>query len=108
MISKELTALENRIRSSATDGSTISTQLETNQKIIARVTDGIYREPWAAFRELIANSYDADASYVVVETDPPRFDQITVRDDGLGMSPWNASLRIEEHRRQLQADTDRS
>ena len=87
MISKELTALENRIRSSATDGSTISTQLETNQKIIARVTDGIYREPWAAFRELIANSYDADASYVVVETDPPRFDQITVRDDGLGMSP---------------------
>ena len=80
-------ALAQDILASANDGqTTVETQLKTSQRIIARVTDGIYREPWAAFRELIANSYDADASHVVIETDVPNFDQITVRDDGIGMS----------------------
>ena len=84
---EDLDTLEKRIRSSADDQEPVETTLETNQRIIARVTDGIYREPWAAFRELIANAYDADASHVVVETGAPEFNQITVRDDGIGMSP---------------------
>ncbi|WP_369157003.1 ATP-binding protein [Candidatus Thiodiazotropha sp. LNASS1] len=65
----------------------IRTELATSQRIIARVTDGIYREPWAAFRELIANAYDADATRVIVKTGAPDFEQVIVRDDGLGMSP---------------------
>ena len=69
------------------DGAPIQTELATSQRIIARVTDGIYREPWAAFRELIANAYDADATRVVVETGAPDFKQVTVRDNGNGMSP---------------------
>ena len=36
---------------------------------------------------MIANAYDADASYVVIETGQPEFDRMTVRDDGIGMSP---------------------
>ena len=80
-------ALAQQIRDSVDSQDTIETKLATNQRIIARVTDGIYREPWAAFRELIANAYDADASHVVVETGVPKFDQIVVRDDGIGMSP---------------------
>ena len=81
-------ALAQDILASANDGqTTVETQLKTSQRIIARVTDGIYREPWAAFRELIANAYDADATHVVVETGVPEFNQITVRDDGIGMSP---------------------
>jgi len=80
-------ALAQEIREKASTGETVETSLSTNQRIIGRVTDGIYREPWAAFRELIANAYDADAQTVVIETSAPHFDKITVRDDGNGMSP---------------------
>ena len=65
----------------------VRTELATSQRIIARVTDGIYREPWAAFRELIANAYDADATRVVIETGAPDFEQVIVRDNGSGMNP---------------------
>lgn len=68
-------------------GTIVTTELATSERIIARVTDGIYREPWAAFRELISNAYDADATRVVVETGAPDFTQVTVRDNGIGMSP---------------------
>ena len=78
--------LAERIRQNADGGEAVQAELAANQRIIARVTDGIYREPWAAFRELVANAYDADATHVVVETGAPEFDQITVRDDGIGMS----------------------
>ena len=78
--------LAERIRQNADGGEAVQAELAANQRIIARVTDGIYREPWAAFRELVANAYDADATHVVVETGAPEFDQITVRDDGVGMS----------------------
>ena len=87
MNDNKLNELESRIRNSAQDGQPVKTQLKTSERIIARVTDGIYREPWAAFRELIANAYDADATEVIIETDAPRFAQITVRDNGIGMSP---------------------
>src|SRR6218665_3105886 len=79
--------LADEIRNKADSGEAIETDLATNQRIISRVTDGIYREPWAAFRELIANAYDADATNVVVETGAPHFDKVVVRDDGNGMSP---------------------
>lgn len=65
----------------------VRTELATSQRIIARVTDGIYREPWAAFRELIANAYDADATRVIIETGAPDFQQVIVRDNGSGMAP---------------------
>lgn len=68
-------------------GDSVTSTLATSQRIIARVTDGIYREPWAAFRELIANAYDADATRVIVETGAPDFSQIIVRDNGNGMTP---------------------
>ena len=68
-------------------GDTVRSTLATSERIIARVTDGIYREPWAAFRELIANAYDADATRVIVETGAPDFRQVIVRDNGNGMTP---------------------
>ena len=79
--------LEADIRANADTHEPVRTTLSTSERIIARVTDGIYREPWAAFRELVANAYDADASYVVIETGQPDFERMTVRDDGIGMSP---------------------
>lgn len=62
------------------------TKLETDEKVLARVTDGIYRFPASAIRELISNAYDADAENVIIETDVPRFETMTIRDDGNGMS----------------------
>ena len=79
--------LAEKIRARADSQQAVETTLATSERIIARVTDGIYREPWAAFRELVVNAYDADASYVVIETGQPDFHRMVVRDDGIGMSP---------------------
>src|SRR5205085_242449 len=61
--------------------------LKTDERVIARITDGIYRQPGSAFRELISNAYDADATRVVIKTDAPRFERISIEDNGLGMTP---------------------
>lgn len=63
------------------------TKLQTDERVIARVTDGIYRQPGSAIRELISNAFDADATKVVIKTDRPRFREITISDNGNGMSP---------------------
>lgn len=68
-----------------------STVLKTDQKVLARITDGIYRQISSALRELICNAYDADAENVYIDTDFPRFNRIIVRDDGNGMSPASLS-----------------
>lgn len=68
------------------EGKSAITTLKTNERVIARVTDGIYRQPASALRELISNAWDADANSVTILTDAPRFSKIYVRDDGAGMS----------------------
>ena len=83
--------LSEKIRGAVQSGHPVETELATNQRIIARVTDGIYREPWAAFRELVANAYDADATQVTIETGVPEFGHLVVRDDGIGMQPETLS-----------------
>jgi len=62
-------------------------KLETDDRVLARITEGIYRQPASALRELISNAYDADATEVVILTDAPRFQEISVRDNGHGLSP---------------------
>lgn len=70
--------------------------LKTDDRVLARITDGIYRQPSSALRELISNAYDADATEVYIETDAPRFSQIEVRDNGLGMDE-EALSRLIHH-----------
>ncbi len=65
----------------------VETVLRTSDRVLARITDGIYRQPGSALRELLANAYDADATRVTVTTDRPRFRTIRVEDNGIGMSP---------------------
>lgn len=60
--------------------------LQTDEKVIARITDGIYRQPGSALRELLANAFDADATEVIIDTDVPRFSRMVIRDNGRGMS----------------------
>src|SRR5713101_4523826 len=75
------------IRESQGSDKVVQTTLKTDERVIARVTDGIYRQPGSAIRELISNAYDADATRVVIKTDAPRFERIYVEDDGHGMEP---------------------
>ncbi len=74
----------------------IQTTLRTDARVIARVTDGIYRQPGSALRELISNAYDADATRVNIHTDRPRFRRMVIEDDGIGMSP-NALAHLLYH-----------
>ena len=68
-------------------GEAAAGQLETNDRIIARVTDGIYREPWSACRELVSNAYDADATRVSIDCDYPFFNENASAMTALG---WTA------------------
>jgi len=81
------TALADKIVKARHDGSSIETVLKTDDRVIARVTDGIYRQPGSALRELISNAYDADATHIHIDTDAPRFGTVKITDDGVGMSP---------------------
>jgi len=85
-----------KTKASTSAESFVRTVLETDERVIARVTDGIYRQPGSALRELISNAYDADARKVVIKTDAPRFDRISVEDDGHGMSP-EVLVRLIKH-----------
>lgn len=78
--------LAEKIRTSSKDN-VVETTLDTDAKVLSRITDGIYRQPASALRELISNAFDADATEVLIQTDRPRFDKISVTDDGNGMSP---------------------
>ena len=74
------------IKDTVNSGGHAKTTLSTDQRVLARITDGIYRQPASALRELVFNAYDADAEHVWIQTDAPRFSQITVTDDGMGMT----------------------
>jgi hypothetical protein len=78
--------IEQELISNLNKGIAQETKLETDDKVLARITDGIYRLPGSAIRELISNAFDADAENVYVDTDAPRFNSMTIRDDGNGMS----------------------
>ena len=91
--------LEADILANADSHQAVRTTLATSERIIARVTDGIYREPWAAFRELAANAYDADASYVVIATGQPRVRSRDCPGRRRRHVSQDTRLRSEQHRR---------
>lgn len=94
-------AIENRsdlsdwLADPSNDGRLVRTTLKASDRVIARVTDGIYRQPASALRELISNAWDADATNVTILTDAPRFSRIYIRDDGLGMSHKTLSRLVK-------------
>lgn len=88
-------ALLQELEKKKNTGEPVTTRLKTDQRIIARVTDGIYREPAAALRELISNAYDADAKNVIIHTDAPRFEEIRIIDNGIGISRNSLAFLIE-------------
>ena len=87
MSSKPDEKLARDIRATERTEQPVEGKLETDDRVLARITEGIYRQPASALRELISNAYDADATEVVILTDAPRFQEISVRDNGHGLSP---------------------
>lgn len=54
--------------------------------ILLHIGAGIYNSVAGAIKELVSNSFDADAEVVVISTNYPYFDEIKVSDNGTGMS----------------------
>ncbi len=66
--------------------------LQVAAQIIKHISAGLYRSPGSSIKELLSNSYDADASNVLITfhfsypNGNLRLDKITIKDDGEGMS----------------------
>jgi hypothetical protein len=95
-ISEEETRFTEEMRESRITGRAAEAVLRTDDRVLARITDGIYRQPSSALRELISNAYDADATEVYIDTDAPRFSKIEIRDNGAGMDE-DALSRLIHH-----------
>jgi hypothetical protein len=54
--------------------------------ILFHIGAGIYQSIAGALKELVSNSYDADATEVLISTDYPNFTQIKIVDNGSGMT----------------------
>ena len=69
----------------APDSEEFSGEIKVASRIIDYISSGLYHSPAACLKELINNSYDADASRVNVYVKPDA-DRIIIEDDGTGMS----------------------
>src|SRR4030042_1481813 len=52
---------------------------------IVQISRGLYRSTATAFKELVSNAYDADATVVRIDTNYPEFDFISCVDNRTGM-----------------------
>jgi hypothetical protein len=55
-------------------------------KVIGHISQGMYRTPAGAIKELISNAYDAGATYAKIHTGFPTFSTFSCEDDGSGIS----------------------
>ncbi len=55
-------------------------------KVFGHLSQGLYRTPAGAIKELISNSFDADARLVRIHTGFPRFETFSCEDNGTGLS----------------------
>lgn len=60
--------------------------IKLSAKVFGHISQGLYRSPAGAIKELISNAFDADAAHVKIHTDFPKFSTFSCEDDGDGMS----------------------
>ncbi len=60
-------------------------RIKVHTQIINDLSSGIYSSPASCIKELVNNSYDADAKTVTIRVKPV-YDSITIVDDGIGMN----------------------
>ena len=64
----------------------IEARINAAARIIGDISTGIYRSPANALKELVSNSFDAGATEVMINTDPPSFSTVSCYDNGRGIS----------------------
>jgi len=75
------------IRATGRNRAPVEGKLETDERVLARIAEAVYRQPSSALRKLVSSAHNADATDLVILTDARRFGQITVRDNGRGLGP---------------------
>jgi hypothetical protein len=68
--------------------------IQISGKVIQQISTGIYRSPGNVVKELVSNSFDADAPEVIVRTGSPSFEKFSLLDKGMGMSPQEFIVRM--------------
>jgi hypothetical protein len=61
-------------------------RIRVHQKALAHLSRGLYRSPASALRELVSNAWDANATSVTINTNYPKFFQLSVEDNGDGFT----------------------
>ncbi len=65
---------------------TQSFDIRTALKVVRHISSGIYRDLSGSLKELVSNSFDAQATEVEIWSGAPRFDTIVVKDNGRGIT----------------------
>ncbi|WP_458206062.1 DNA mismatch repair endonuclease MutL [Haladaptatus sp. NG-SE-30] len=79
-----------------TDGETNIRPL--SETTVQRIAAGeVVERPASVVKELVENSLDADASRISVRIDGGGTENITITDDGVGMSEADVQVAVEEH-----------
>lgn len=60
--------------------------IKLTAKVFGHLSQGLYRTPAGAIKELISNAFDADAKTVKIHTGFPRFESFSCEDNGVGIS----------------------
>jgi hypothetical protein len=69
--------------------------LKVTAGVLLHIGAGIYNSPAGAIKELVSNSFDADATFVTISTDYPDFDEFKIVDNGSGMSADHLKLAMQ-------------
>lgn len=63
-----------------------SGDIKVSSKTLGHISAGLYRRTAGAMKELVSNSFDANATVVRIMTNWPRFRQVSCSDNGDGMT----------------------
>jgi len=55
-------------------------------KVFGHISQGLYRTPAGAIKELVSNAYDAGSDYVKIHTGFPLFSSFSCEDNGSGIA----------------------
>ncbi|GAP12788.1 molecular chaperone, HSP90 family [Longilinea arvoryzae] len=93
----------------STNNATFSGEIKVAARIIDHISSGLYESPAACLKELINNSYDADAKRVDVFLKPDA-NQIILADDGIGLNKTEFQRHFdrisESHKRETSDITE--
>lgn len=61
-------------------------KIHVHERALAHLSRGLYRSPASALRELVSNAWDANATRVEINTNYPKFYQLSIQDNGDGFT----------------------